>query len=101
MRLKDIIYVEVFNKVSVIHTIDGEINTYEPLSKLEKELGGPPFLRCHRCSIINMNYVEDYTTTDVIMKNGDSVGIARSNSVTVRQQYLDYVFTKVRGETGA
>ena len=48
-----------------------------------------------------MNYVEDYTTTDFIMKNGDSVGIARSNSVTVRQQYLDYVFTKVRGETGA
>lgn len=101
VRLKDIIYVEVFNKVSVIHTIDGEINTYEPLSKLEKQLGGPPFLRCHRCSIINMNYVEDYTTTDFIMKNGDSVGIARSNSVTVRQQYLDYVFTKVRGETGA
>lgn len=32
-------------------------------------------LRCHRCSIINMNYVEDYTTTDFIMKNGDSVGI--------------------------
>jgi len=101
LRLKDIIYVEVFNKVSVIHTINEEIKTYLPLSQLENLLGGAPFLRCHRCSIINMNFVEDYTTADFIMKNGDTVGIPRSNSVAVRQQYLDYVFTKVRGEAGA
>lgn len=101
VRLKDIIYVEVFNKISVIHTINAEINTYLPLAELEKRLGGPPFLRCHRCSIVNMNFVEDYTNADFIMKNGDTVGIPRSNSVAVRQQYLDYVFTKVRGEAGA
>ncbi|WP_373486159.1 LytR/AlgR family response regulator transcription factor [Acetobacterium malicum] len=101
LRLKDIIYVEVFNKVSVIHTTNEEIKTYLPLSQLENLLGGTPFLRCHRCSIINMNYVADHTTADFIMKNGDRVGIPRSNSVVVRQQYLDYVFTKVRGETGA
>lgn len=101
IRLKDIIYVEVFNKVSVIHTVNEEIKTYLPLSQLENRLGGPPFLRCHRCSIVNMNYVEDYTHADFIMKNGDRVGIPRSNSVAVRQQYLDFVFTKVRGEPGA
>ncbi|MDO9490645.1 LytTR family DNA-binding domain-containing protein [Acetobacterium sp.] len=101
IRLKDIIYVEVFNKTSVIHTVNGEIKTYLPLSQLENLLGGIPFLRCHRCSIINMNYVEDYTTADFIMKNGDTVGIPRSNSVAVRQQYVDFVFAKVRSEPGA
>lgn len=101
LRLKDIIYVEVFNKISVIHTVSEEIKTYLPLSQLENLLGGTPFLRCHRCSIINMNYVEDYTTADFIMKNGDTVGIPRSNSVAVRQQYVDFVFTKVRSDPGA
>ncbi|WP_286946360.1 LytR/AlgR family response regulator transcription factor [Acetobacterium sp. UBA5834] len=99
IRLKDIIYVEVFNKISVIHTAQEEIKTYLPLSQLENMLGGTPFLRCHRCSIINMNQVEDYTTTDFIMKNGDRVGIPRSSSVAVRQKYLDFIFAKVRGES--
>lgn len=101
IRLKDIIYVEVFNKVSIIHTRSEEIKTYMSLSQLENLLGGTPFLRCHRCSIINMNFVEDYTNTDFIMKNGDKVGIPRSNSVIIRQKYLDFMFTKVRGESGA
>ncbi|MBI4858398.1 MAG: response regulator transcription factor [Acetobacterium woodii] len=101
IRLKEIIYVEVFNKISIIHTLNEEIKTYMPLSQLENLLGGMPFLRCHRCSIINMNFVEDYTNTDFIMKNGDKVAIPRSNSVAVRQQYLDFVFTKVRGEPSA
>jgi len=101
IRLKDIIYVEVFNKVSIIHTANEEIKTYLPLTQLESVLGGSPFLRCHRCSIVNMNCVEDFTTTDFIMKNGDRVGIPRSNSVAVRQQYLDFVFSKVRGDISA
>jgi len=101
IRLKDIIYVEVFNKVSVIHTTCEDIKTYLPLSQLETVLGGSPFLRCHRCSIVNMNFVADYSSTDFIMKNGDRVAIPRSNSVAIRQQYLDFIFTKVRGESGA
>ncbi|UYO62306.1 LytTR family DNA-binding domain-containing protein [Acetobacterium wieringae] len=101
VRLKDIIYVEVFNKISVIHTENEEIKTYLPLSQLENMLGGRPFLRCHRCSIINMNHVANYTVTDFIMDNGDRVGIPRSNSVAVRQRYLDFMFTKVRGEVSA
>lgn len=99
--LKDIIYMEVFNKVSIIHTVRNEIKTYIPLSELERKLGGTPFLRCHRCNIINMNFVEDYTSSDFIMKNGDAVAIPRSRSVAVRQKYLNFVFTKVRGESGA
>ncbi|AFA46895.1 LytR/AlgR family response regulator transcription factor [Acetobacterium woodii] len=96
--LKDIIYIEVFNKVSIIHTVRDEIKTYIPLAQLEQQLGGSPFLRCHRCNIINMNFVKDYTSSDFIMKNGDVVAIPRSKSVAVRQKYLNFIFTKVRGE---
>ncbi|MBC3798396.1 LytR/AlgR family response regulator transcription factor [Acetobacterium tundrae] len=99
--LRDIIYVEVFNKVSIIHTVRDEIKTYVPLSELERQLGGTPFLRCHRCNIINMNFVEDYTSSDFIMKNGDIVAIPRSRSVVARQTYLNFIFTNVRGESDA
>jgi len=101
IRRKDIMYVEVFNKVSVIHTTREEIKTYMPLSQIESLLGGAPFLRCHRCSIVNMNFIADYTTTDFIMKNGDQVAIPISNSVAVRQKYLDFVFNRLRGAADA
>lgn len=96
--LNDIIYIEVFDKVSVIHSKLEVIKTYTPLSQLEKQLGGLPFLRCHRCSIINMLYVDDFTATDFIMKDGRSIGIRKVGSVGIRQQYLDFIFQGVRGE---
>lgn len=88
--LKEIIYIEVFDKVSLIHLQDQVIKTYTPLSQLEKQLGGDPFLRCHRCSIVNMLHIKEFTATDFIMTNGDCVDI--------RQHYLDFTFDQLRGD---
>ncbi|WKY47835.1 LytTR family DNA-binding domain-containing protein [Eubacteriaceae bacterium ES3] len=96
--LDQIRYIEVFDKVSIIHTISQDIKTYLALSKLEKELGGQPFLRCHRCAIINMDYVSDYTATDFIMDDQTLVAIHKKGSAETRQQYLDYIFSKIRGQ---
>lgn len=98
VRLKDIVYAEVFDKISILHTTDKSLKTYLPLSQLEKELGGPPFLRCHRCSIINMNHVADYTCDYFLMSNGHQVAIRRNGSVAIRQTYLDYIFNQMRGQ---
>lgn len=100
IRLKDIIYIEVFDKISIVHTVTENFKTYLSLSQLEQQLGGSPFLRCHRCSIINMNYVIDYSTDDFIMKNGDAVSIRKSGNAAIRQEYLNYIFMQVRGENG-
>ncbi len=97
---KDIIYIEVFNKVSLIHTVAEVIKTYTSLSQLEKQLGGDPFLRCHRCSIINMLYVETFTADDFIMTDGATVAIRKIGSVDIRQYYLDFVFERIRGDDG-
>lgn len=99
IRLKDIIYIEVFNKVSILHTVTDDVKTYMPLAQLEKELGGDPFLRCHRCSIVNMNYVQDYSNDAFLMSNGDQVAIRRTGKVDIRQHYLDFIFMKVRGHS--
>lgn len=97
--LKDIISIEVFDKVSLIHLQERVIKTYTPLSQLEKQLGGDPFLRCHRCSIVNMLFVKEFTTTDFIMANGESIGIRKIDSVDIRQYYLDFIFDQLRGES--
>lgn len=90
-------YIEVFDKVSIIHTVKQDIKTYLALSKLEKELGGQPFLRCHRCAIVNMDYIKDYTATDFIMDDLSLVAIHKKGSTETRQIYLDYLFSQMRG----
>jgi DNA-binding LytR/AlgR family response regulator len=97
--LDQIRYIEVFDKVSVIHTVNQDIKTYLALSKLEKELGGQPFLRCHRCAIVNMDYIKDYTATDFIMDDLSLVAIHKKGSTETRQIYLDYLFSQMRGKS--
>lgn len=98
VRLKDIIYAEVFDKLCILHTVNEDVKIHMPLSQLEQELGGSPFLRCHRCSIINMNQVADYTNDCFVMKNDHEVAIRRNGSVEIRQVYLDFIFNKIRGK---
>ncbi|WKY44317.1 LytTR family DNA-binding domain-containing protein [Eubacteriaceae bacterium ES2] len=94
--LDQIRYIEVFDKVSIIHTVKQDIKTYLALSKLERELGGQPFLRCHRCTIVNMDYIKDYTATDFIMDDQTPVAIHKKGSTETRQIYLDYLFSQMR-----
>jgi DNA-binding LytR/AlgR family response regulator len=75
ISIADLIYVEVYGKESVFHMKRGKLASRIPLDSVESLLGGVPFLRCHRCYIINMNYVEDILPNDFLMRNGNTVPI--------------------------
>jgi DNA-binding LytR/AlgR family response regulator len=72
----NLVYVEVYYKRVVLHTIRGQItSTRLPLALLEERLGGPPFLRVNRSFIVNMDHVDDVLAADILMRNGDRVPI--------------------------
>lgn len=96
--LKDIYYIEVFDKTCFIHTKLKVIKTYTSLSKLWEALGGTPFLRCHRSYIINMCYVDSICTNDFLLKNGDKIPIRKDNASAIKQIYSDYFFEMIRSE---
>ncbi|MFV0528801.1 MAG: LytR/AlgR family response regulator transcription factor [Lachnospiraceae bacterium] len=98
IALRQIMYVDIYNRTCTIHTTAGEISTYTSMDALEKMLPSPPFLRCHRAYIVNLNYVEELTQ-DFIMKNGDIVYIRQRDYRKVRDTYMRNIIQGVR-ETG-
>ena len=59
--LKDIIYIEVFNKTCIIHTRQKTVTSSVSLSELEERLKKEGFLRCHKSYLVNMHFIEKYT----------------------------------------
>lgn len=76
--LAGIQYIEVYGRDSLFHMSAGTITTRLPLAEIESMLGGSPFLRCHRCYIVNMNYVGDMREKEFLMLNGDIVPIRKN-----------------------
>lgn len=96
--LKDIYYIEVYNKACFIHTNLNTIKTYTPLSRLWELLNSSTFLRCHRSYIVNMFYIDDIFKNDFLLKNGDKIPIRKEASSDIKQAYSDYFFDKIRND---
>lgn len=92
--LKDIIYIEYYNRKTIIHIQNGTIETYKPLSEIEKEIKDPAFLRCHKGYIVNMDKISKIQNNDFLMKNGDLINIRTNKSKEIKDAYIKYFFEK-------
>jgi len=94
----DIEYVESRDSRSRIVTSDGqEYPTIVSLDSLETLLSPPRFLRSHRAFIVNLDHVDDIDD-DFIMDNGDIAYIRVKDHRRIKNQYDDYVFSKIRSD---
>lgn len=53
-------YVEVIRHQVVYHTVNGDLESWEPLKSVEEKLGslvGSRFVRCNNCFLVNLHYV--------------------------------------------
>lgn len=96
IRMQDIQYIEVFRKISVIHTKKSEFETYASLNSIYEQLDDS-FLRVQRSFIINMEAIEALTGESVMLNGGVQIPVSRKNRVSIKQQYQDFLFRKARG----
>lgn len=95
--LADILYIEAFNRRSLVHT-DGEVYpTTMTIDALEKLLPTPPFCRSHRSFLVNMDRVDE-VSDDFIMDNGTVAYITVKSHRRIKRIYEDYIFSKVRSD---
>lgn len=98
VKLKEIVYVEMFKKILTIHTTYGTIESKTTLEKFELLLGGAPFLKCHRSVIVNMDYIEDVEDDAFILGSDESIPISRPAKALALKTYNEYVFSGMRGK---
>ena len=81
-------YVEIFNRILLIHCADGsQYNSYGTIKELLEKLNRKLFIYPNRSFIINMNYIAEMSPRRCILKNQTIVLISRLNSQAVRESY--------------
>lgn len=66
IRVKDLVYVEVFSHRLVLHTAQQELSYSGTLTALEKRLG-TSFFRCHSSFLINLEQVTQLDGNEVVL----------------------------------
>lgn len=93
---KNIAYIEVFNKISMIHTKKNVIQTYASLDALFEILDEHCFMRAQRSFIVNMNYIDFFSFDRLFLQDGTEIMLSRNNRAELKKQYQRFLFDLAR-----
>lgn len=91
-----IVYIEVFNKICVIHTEKSTFQTYTSLDTIYKSLDSNIFLRVQRSFIVNMRFIKTFVTDHIVLLDGKSISLSRHMRAKLKKQYQDFLFYLLR-----
>lgn len=94
LKIDSIIYVESSNSRCIIHSYNTDYVIYKRLNDIEAELNNRRFLRCHQSYLVNMDYIKNVDKQFELV-NGDFVCIRQRNLKAIKQQYVDYIKSKI------
>ena len=90
--LKEIIYIEVFNKTCIIYTRQKTITSSISLSELEEKLKKEGFIRCHKSYLVNMNFIEEYSNFGFFLKTKQFIPISKRERLKHRETHLNWLW---------
>ncbi|CAN0589838.1 unnamed protein product [Ectocarpus sp. 12 AP-2014] len=85
--LKDVLFLESLKNNIKVVTTEKEHLFYGSISNLEEILKDHAFLRVHRSFVVNLNYVESFTTSSVAI---------RENTIPIGRKYKAEVLKKLK-----
>ena len=94
MHIREIVMVESFNHSRVCILSDGtKVETSATLSSLYERLREYPcFFLPHRAYIVNLDYVNGLTPTELMMAGGQRVPVSRNIYPKLKEAYMRYAF---------
>lgn len=90
LRISQIMWVEVQNHDLVYHTRTGDIQNKETLADVEESLNDPAFFRCSKSSLVNLEYVDGISGSDVLVA-GKSVQVSRARKKALMDALNNYI----------
>lgn len=91
---RDIEWIEAQNKTIIFFMQNGEqIKTSETLHSFEGKLNDNlGFFKCHRSYIVNILNIDTYNGSEVIMRSGQRIPIARGYGKAFQEAYFNFMF---------
>lgn len=88
--LKNISYVETYNRNLLIHTNDQNIICYWKMKELENKISSYGFSRNHSSYITNLFYVESIEKNEVKLSTGERLPISKAKKKTFLEEIAEY-----------
>ena len=84
-------YIDANNKSSIIHANDGVYKTYETMAALRDRLNEGIFIFPQRSFIVNMDYIDRFQKTRLILKDGTKLNVGRAIRDAIADKYIHAV----------
>lgn len=91
LYLRDIIYIEFYDRKTIIHKASQKIQTYITLKEWSTLLNKYHFSQVHKAFIVNLRYVEDTETNKVILSNKEELSLSRKFKESFNQEYYNFI----------
>lgn len=92
--LDEICYFEIRGRLIDVHGTGGIFSYYGQIGVLEKDLKDKGFFRCHKSYLVNLKYVDVYNRQEMILENGERIGIAKRRYEEFCGEILRYMREK-------
>lgn len=101
MAYSKIEYIESVGRRLEVHLSDGKLlkSLYIRTSfeeEVQELIRHENFLQTHKSYLVNLDYVKQLTTDNVIMNSGKQLPVSRAKAPTVKREYLLFVSRKCR-----
>ena len=88
--VQDIFYVETGGRKLILHTVDGDYETYMPISSFLKMVPESLFVRTSRFEAVSLLHTERINVDDIFMENGQQLTLSPKMSDEVREAFHRY-----------
>lgn len=97
LRMDEILYIEYRNHVVSYHMSDDSIISTPTLrigfaEYLEENHSGKDFVRCHESIAVSVAAIDKLTKTDIMLRGGEHIPVAKSRYSEVMDAYMDFRF---------
>lgn len=88
--VREIFFIESRGHTVEVHTAVETVVSYERLETVMQMLP-VGFYQCHKSYIVNMNQIRRFQSTDILLKNGETVPVSRARYTEAKEAYFTYM----------
>lgn len=93
LRVKDILYIEIFDHIAALHTPQGVYHWYQRLKEIEKLLSPYRFIRCHKSYIVNLYHARSIVQNKYFMMTDKTlIPIGKTYKPQAENDYIEFYF---------
>lgn len=87
IRYKNIVYIEVIHKNTIVHTVTGQYNFNKTLSFWLEQLKTQNFIRVHHSFIVNLKYIKRIKQYSILLRTNEEISLSRTYKEKLKETY--------------